>query len=217
MEDAVAIQCAKCGHIEAVSADALPIECSSCGVIYAKVPPVGTDGVAETEQIRARLGYKPGHVRIEKPDPVAHESPEPRRGISLKMALGLVGSAALFIGVFLPIFSAPIVGSKNYFQNGQGDGTIILALAVASLVLVIARRPALLWLTGGGSLGLMILTLMHFRSEIAKVKAEMDAQLAGNPFRGLSDMAVNAVQLEWGCGVLVIGAILVLASAAVRE
>ncbi|MBI9082217.1 MAG: hypothetical protein JEZ11_01385 [Desulfobacterales bacterium] len=47
-----------------------------------------------------------------------------------KQILGLIGSIILFVGVFTPIFSVPIMGNMNYFQNGKGDGTIVLVLAI---------------------------------------------------------------------------------------
>ena len=42
----------------------------------------------------------------------------------------------------------PIVGSLNYFHNGQGDGTIVLVLAVISMILAITRRFRGLSVTG---------------------------------------------------------------------
>jgi len=51
-----------------------------------------------------------------------------------KQTFGLIGSVMLFIGVFTPLISLPIVGSTNYFMNGRGDGTIVLILAVISFL-----------------------------------------------------------------------------------
>ena len=44
------------------------------------------------------------------------------------------------IGVFLPLLSMPIVGSINYFQNGRGDGVIVLVLAAILLCSSKRRR-----------------------------------------------------------------------------
>jgi hypothetical protein len=60
--------------------------------------------------------------------------------MNTKQLLGLIGSIVLFIGVFTPIVSVPIMGNMNYFQNGKGDGTIVLVLAVISLILVLAKK-----------------------------------------------------------------------------
>ncbi|MGK5095252.1 SHOCT domain-containing protein [Deltaproteobacteria bacterium TL4] len=61
---------------------------------------------------------------------------------------GIVGSILTFIGVFCPIVSAPVIGSLNYFQNGKGDCTIIILLAVASVVLIFLNQTKKLWFTG---------------------------------------------------------------------
>ncbi|CAO1665077.1 hypothetical protein NYA30BAC_02536 [Halomonas sp. NYA30] len=115
-----------------------------------------------------------------------------------KQLLGLIGSIILFIGVFTPIVSVPIMGNMNYFQNGKGDGTIVLILAVISLVLVLANKYKGLWFTGIGSLGVMLFTFINFQSKMSQAKADMETELAGNPFRGLADMAMQSVQLQWG-------------------
>jgi hypothetical protein len=52
----------------------------------------------------------------------------------------------------MPIWNIPFRGTMNYFQNGKGDGTIVLILAVISLILVLIKRYKALWFTGIGSL-----------------------------------------------------------------
>lgn len=66
-----------------------------------------------------------------------------------KQLLAVFGSILLFVGVFTPMVSLPIVGSLNYFQNGKGDGIFILALSAISLVLALTSLYEGLWLTGG--------------------------------------------------------------------
>ena len=39
-----------------------------------------------------------------------------------RQLLGILGSAILFIGVFMPIVKLPVVGKMNYFHNGRVDG-----------------------------------------------------------------------------------------------
>jgi hypothetical protein len=65
-----------------------------------------------------------------------------------KQLLAIAGAALQFIGVFLPIVSVPLLGTQNYFQNGKGDGIIILVLSVISIVLATARLFPGLWVTG---------------------------------------------------------------------
>jgi len=45
----------------------------------------------------------------------------------------------------------------------------------------------------------------------------MQEKLAGNPFRGLAQVAMGSIQLEWGWGVLLIGAGLMVASGLVTS
>lgn len=136
--------------------------------------------------------------------------------MNTKQLLGLIGSIILFIGVFAPIVSIPIMGNMNYFQNGKGDGTIVLVLAVVSLVLVLVKKYNGLWFTGLGSLAVMAFTFINFQMKMSEAKAQMETELAGNPFRGLADIAMQSVQLQWGWALLVVGAALVIASAAIK-
>ncbi len=136
-----------------------------------------------------------------------------------KQLLGLIGSIALFVGVFAPIVSVPIMGNMNYFQNGKGDGTLVLVLAVASFILVLSKTTfdAGLLFTGLGSMAVLAFTFINFRMKMSEVEAQMETELAGNPFRGLADMAMQSVQLQWGWALLIVGAALVIASAAIEE
>ena len=64
-----------------------------------------------------------------------------------RQLVGFLGSALLFLGVFLPIVKLPIVGDLNYFANGRGDGVVVLVLAVISFGLVLFRWYWELWIT----------------------------------------------------------------------
>jgi len=137
--------------------------------------------------------------------------------MSKRQLMGLIGAIILFIGVFMPIVSVPIIGNMNYFQNGKGDGAIVFILAVISLILVLAKKYKGLWATGIGSLSVMAFTFVNFQIKMSNVKAQMESELAGNPFKGLANMAMQSVQLQWGWALLVVGAALVIATAAIKE
>jgi len=134
-----------------------------------------------------------------------------------KQLLGLIGSAVLFVGVFAPIVSIPIMGNMNYFQNGKGDGTIVLVLAVISLILVLLKKFKGLWFTGLGSIAIMTFTFINFQMALSNTRTQMETELTGNPFRGIADMAMQSVQIQWGWALLIVGAVLVIASAAIKE
>ena len=133
-----------------------------------------------------------------------------------KQILAILGALLLFVGVFLPIVSMPLVGSLNYFHNGQGDGAIVLALAVISIILAITRRFRGLWVTGLCSVGLLLFALVNFLIRMSQLRQQMQTELADNPFKGLADVAMNSVQLQWGWAVLMLGGVLIVVAAAMR-
>jgi len=137
--------------------------------------------------------------------------------MSKKQILGLIGSITLIIGVFTPIVSAPFVGNLTYFMNGQGDGTIVLGLGIISLIVVLLKKYKVLWITGFASLGMMLYTFINFQGRMASIRSEMQAELADNPFAGLGEMALQSVQIQWGWILLVLGAVLLLAAAGIKE
>lgn len=134
-----------------------------------------------------------------------------------KQIIGLCGSLILFIGVFTPIVSAPFIGNMNYFQNGKGDGTFLIILAVISFILVLTKKYRALWATGLFSFAILAFTFINFQMKISDMKADMNSELAGNPFRGLAEIAMHSVQLQWGWAVLIVGATLVIVCAAIKE
>jgi hypothetical protein len=130
---------------------------------------------------------------------------------------GILGSVILFLGVFVPIVYIPIVGNLNYFQNGRGDGVIILVLALISLMLALTKRYRGLWFTGLGSLAVMVFTFINFHTQLSQLHLQLEKDLADNPFKGLVKLAIESIQLQWGWALLIMGAVLVIAGAVVRE
>jgi hypothetical protein len=143
------------------------------------------------------------------------------RSATRKQTLAILGASLQFVGVFLPIVSVPFLGTQNYFQNGKGDGIIVLVLAVTSIVLAIARLFPGLWVTGLSSVGLLLFTLFNFINNMDRVREQMKTGIsADNPFGklvgGLADAALNSIQLQWGWAVLMLGGILIVLAAAIR-
>lgn len=131
-----------------------------------------------------------------------------------KKLLGLAGAIILFVGVFTPIVSIPIMGNMNYFQNGKGDGTIIIVLAVISLVLTLRNKYKGLWFTGLGSLGIMAFTFINFQVRMSQAASGLQEELGDNPFSGLGELMLQSIQLQWGWAILILGAGLIVAAAA---
>jgi len=131
--------------------------------------------------------------------------------------LGILGSIILSTGVFAPIISVPITGDFNYFNNGTGDGVILIILAIISLVITLKENFKLLWWTGIASLGVITIGLINFYWRISQLKLQIDEKLDGNMFQGIADVATQSIQLQWGWVILIIGTALILAAAAIPE
>jgi len=136
-----------------------------------------------------------------------------RESLGLRLGVGLTGSVLLFLGVFAPVVSLPIVGLQNYFQNGRGDGVIVAILALISIGAVLVRHYSALWLTGLASLGVLGFTFVNFQRRLSELQRGVSSELEDNPFRGLAEVALQSVQLQWGWAVLVVGAMLLLIAA----
>lgn len=129
--------------------------------------------------------------------------PEVTFKMDTPIILGLIGSFLLIIGVFTPLLSAPIIGDINYFQNGKGDGIYIVGLAVLSIACLLFRAFNGLWFTSVLSIALMGYTFMNLQSTITQLQKNAS---------GLGVAMAQSVQMSWGWGILIIGAILVFAA-----
>ena len=129
-----------------------------------------------------------------------------------KQLLGLIGAIVLFIGVFAPIVDQPLMGSTDYFRNGRGGGALVLLFAIASFVLVLRKDYRWLWLTGGASLAVSLYTFVFMVRDISLLS---DAYYTLRQFgRGRGQ---EPFHLQFGWGLLFVGAGLVIASAALKE
>ena len=107
----------------------------------------------------------------------------------LKVALGYLGSATLFVGLFLPAVELPDGGNANYLWNGWGPALALLLLALGSALALLLRRQWALWLTGSAALPL----------------------IAGGIARALGEVEASRLSIGWP--ILILGAMLVLVSA----
>lgn len=124
--------------------------------------------------------------------------------------IALIGAAMLFVGVFTPIVSMPIVGQMNYFQNGRGDGIFIFGFSlIAATLALMGWVRHVLW-PGIASLALLGYTFFGFQQRMSELRVQMNSELADNPFRGLAEAAMSSVQLQWGWAILVLGAALTI-------
>ena len=116
------------------------------------------------------------------------------------------GAAILFVGLFLPLVSMPIVGSLNAFQIKDGIGAFVaLPCIVAAFVLATKgkeREAAYAF----GVVGVVLAVIfLNVQSTISEMKSSLSTELAGNPFRGIAERIADTVSLEWGWAILAIG------------
>ncbi len=135
----------------------------------------------------------------------------------IKQVLAVIGSLILLAGVFTPIVSIPIMGEMTYYQNGRTEAVIVLVFAALSLILGATKIYKGLWLTGIGSLAVLLYTLIRFQTKISEMKSDMDTTVADTPLHGLVDMAMQTIQFQWGWGILLVGTGLIIAAAALKE
>ena len=134
-----------------------------------------------------------------------------------RQIFGIIGCFVLTFGVFAPLIRLPIVGSMNYFRNGEGYGTVVLMIAGISLVAILVRKYGWLWFTGLWSLGMIAFAFLNIQRKMAAIKNGRTTGLGDDPFRILTDIAVESIQMEWGWAVLVSGGLMLLITAGMKE
>ena len=140
--------------------------------------------------------------------------------MNTKKLVGLIGSLALFIGVFTPFFSYRVfftIENANYFDNDPFSGIITLILAGISLLLVLAGKFKGLWFTGLGSLAPLLFIFCVLQGWLPHPDAEYE--LADNPFfnRETMEQIARTRKLEWGWAVLILGVAFVITSASMKD
>lgn len=125
--------------------------------------------------------------------------------------LGLAGSILLMLGVFLPVMTMPIMGGVDYFQNGKGDGVIVLILGVVSLTLAFTPAFRGMILTGLGALAVLIFSFVTLLQRLEDMRAQMSAK--GGLGSKIAGAMADHVHIGFGWGVLLVGSLLVIVAA----
>lgn len=137
--------------------------------------------------------------------------------LDIALILGILGAALIVLGAFTPIFSVPIVGSVSFFKNGSEEGYALIGCTIAAIVFLLKKRYTLLWSAALGASGLVALVFTNFQLQMHKVQSSLNADLAGNSFRGLADAALASVHLEWGWMVLLLGCATLLSATYLKQ
>ena len=127
--------------------------------------------------------------------------------------MAFVGAILLLGGLFTPIVTIPILGTLNLFSNGGN----IVALSLLILALVSAglaakgRLKDIVW-PGIAACALVIYSFGRLQYRLAQMRASLQ-DLQDNPFAGLAQGAMSAIQVQWGWLVLGSGAALLVFAA----
>jgi hypothetical protein len=123
------------------------------------------------------------------------------------MAFG--GGALLLLGAFLPVLSVPVVGSMSYFNNGKGDGTVIVLLALGTFVLAARDRFRTVLYIGSAAGAVILAGLGYMVFSLQRLQESITADSSGFA-SAIGGALVNSIQVQWGWAVLILGAFLVI-------
>lgn len=128
-------------------------------------------------------------------------------------SLGFLGVAIMTAGIFAPMASLPVVGTVSYFRNGSPEAIALLVLSAFSIFFL--KKKHYSWLYGPATWSFIIVSFSfyHYHDAIWQAKSSLDSELSGNPFRGIADVAMASVGMEWGWILLFAGSLLVLTAA----
>ena len=132
--------------------------------------------------------------------------------IDQNQASGILGSALLFSGLFSPIFISPVKGQIDYFHYSTTEATVVLALAALALTLSLAHKFAIMPLIGTALCATFAVAFIKYQLFISGSAVRWMDKFADSPFQGINRLIQNSFALGWGWGLLVAGAVLVLAS-----
>lgn len=153
--------------------------------------------------------WKPYSTLAVSPPPDAIQSPKMGLDIArldTPKLLAIVGAVLLCFAAFTPVVSFPVIGGINFLKIGW-PAYVTLCFAAVTIYIVFAASPKFLWITGGGILLLLLGCLDYFLYTMYRVASEN----ANNPL-GVAIM-MQAIQLQWGCFVLALGAVSIFAGA----
>ncbi len=134
-----------------------------------------------------------------------------------KQLIGVLGVVLLAIGAFSPILHIPIMGSITYIQNGKGDGVFILFFAILASYYLFKERYISVRVTGFASLAVLLFTFINFQMKLTDIQSKLNKDMAGNPFKGITDLAMQSIYLEWGFAVVLVGALMLILSSFIKN
>lgn len=156
--------------------------------------------VAQKQQLRAALAAS------KRSDPVPPDRPE----AALHQGLAWGGLAVAAVSVFLPAAYGPL-GMSVALIDGT-DGAVALGFAALCAVCIAMSKGLLVALCGAGFSVVALAKIIGVFNAKAKAAAELDEKLAGNPFRGMADLAVHSLKPGVGLFLMLAGGACLIAA-----
>lgn len=127
------------------------------------------------------------------------------------------GSVCLFFGIFLPFATVPIVGSVTLLAYSLTYSLLLLLAILATWLLAYLRAFKLLRDLSALLLVVFVGAVIYFEYTMHQKMNALSQSLQGNPFGGLATAAMGAIHLDIGAAVLILGAVLLIASSFLKD
>lgn len=122
------------------------------------------------------------------------------RSLSFKQKHGFLGILLLIIGVFSPLVSIPLIGSYSYFNNGRGDGILILGICAISSIFLHYKKNGRLLIASLSSFVIITYDFLKLRAVVEGGQETGLAQIIGQ----------NMIRVEYGWMFLFAGSLLLI-------
>ena len=134
-----------------------------------------------------------------------------------KQILGIVGAVLLIAGVFLPLVKIPILGGVSFYDNNQAEAIIVIALAVISMVFIVAKRYSLLGFSNIAMIAVMSSAGIQIARRTMSAKSTAQKIIGEKLTDKITNKAMEHVHVQWGVAILILGLILIILCAILRR
>jgi hypothetical protein len=149
-------------------------------------------------------------------------------GFDKRMIGSFAGAVLLLVGLFMPLVGVPFFTINYYsltqFSSLAGLGFFLLLLCgFGAIVLAATKRYELLKWPGLAALIITAYTFFVINSKLSEAKTEMVRNMAtmpeatSNPLKGMGNAFMSMIQMQWGWGVLAVGAALLIVASILKD
>lgn len=127
------------------------------------------------------------------------------------------GTVCLFFGIVMPFAAVPIVGSVTVLSYSLTYSLLLLIAILTAWVFAYLKAFRLQRDLGALLLVIFVGAVVYFEYTMHQKLSALSQSLQGNPFSGLATAAMGTIHLDIGVAVLILGAVLLIASSFVKE